>query len=185
MPRHEVAPGPVFRPRVAFVVLLPRNGESVPGWGWSRTIGVLVGHAGPTPPQVLGIGMPHRLHVLKVPTTRSSASMAENLFPYTHYADPGHDPTVVVEQEGSIVILRCRDRMKLKHNYMTRPANRLDVYMPGTGAAALAVDIVNITGPGNVAELAAVDPEAFLPYIREARQVRCLSCVVKISVFDV
>lgn len=125
--------------------------------------------------------MPHRLHVLKIPTTRQSDVFEDNLFPYTHYSDAGHDPRMTVHAEGGQVLLRCSDRMKLHPNYAQNLRNRADIYMPGDGAASLALSIVAMTGPGDVAELADVDPEAArrgrqtLPYIREARRVRCSS----------
>ena len=131
--------------------------------------------------------MSHRLHVLKIPTTRQSDAFEDNLFPYTHYADPGHDPRMEVLTEAGRLVLRCSDRMKLHPNYMTKPANRVDVYMPGTGAASLAVAIVAVTGSGDVAELADVDPEAArsgpqpVPYVREARRVFCSSFEASIA----
>ncbi len=101
----------------------------------------------------------HRLHVLKIPTTWQSDVFEENLFPYTHYSDAGHNPRMTVHAEGEQVLLRCSDRVKLHPNYAQTLRNRADIYMPGNGAAGLALAIIAITGPGDVAELANVDPE--------------------------
>lgn len=123
--------------------------------------------------------MSHRLHVLKIPTDRASLVFADNLFPYTHYRDPGHDPRIEAVPAGAGVVLRCVDRIKLHPNYMCRPQNRADIYMPGDAATALAMDIVAVTGPGPVPELAAVDPDAFrrgpqtLPRILRTRMAAC------------
>ncbi len=115
--------------------------------------------------------MNHRIHVIKVPTTDRT------LFPYSHYADAGHDPRLQVKAEGTDVVLECDDVFKLKPNVQQRPLNRIDIYLPGDAAEALALDIVALAGPGDVPALAGVDPEASrqgrqtLPVIRETRAV--------------
>lgn len=126
-----------------------------------------------------GTVVSHRLHVLKISTDRASAVFADNLFPYTHYRDPGHDPTIVVMRAAAGFGLCCVDRVKLHPNYMTRPQNRADIYMPGDAAVSLAAEIVSLTGPGPVPALAAVDPDAFrrgpqtLPRILRTRMASC------------
>ena len=121
----------------------------------------------------------HRLHVLKVPTTLVGYTLATSLFPYTHYADAGHDPLIEVVGGEKEIMLRCRDVAKLHPNYQSHPRNRLDIYMPGDAAFNLALDIVAFTGARSVPELAAVDPEAYrrgpqtLPKIQATRRASC------------
>lgn len=113
-----------------------------------------------------------RAHVVKVPTT------TKILFPYSHYADEGHNPLLGATMEEANLVIACEDLFKLKPNVQANPRTRVDIYMPGRAAMELGVDIVEIFGAGNIAELAQVDPEAFrsgpqtLPRIHETRRVR-------------
>lgn len=126
-----------------------------------------------------------RIHVVKVPTR------LDNLFPYSHYADEGHDPFLDPKIENDRLILVCEDLFKLKPNVQTSPRLRIDIYIPGQAALGLGVDIVEVFGPGNIAELANVNPEDFrrgpqtLPRIDEARKVRFAHASMSIAGFNI
>ena len=47
-----------------------------------------------------------RVHVVKVPTTVSE------VFPYSHYADEGHDPKIEAVRTGNEIVLTCSDLFK-------------------------------------------------------------------------
>ena len=125
--------------------------------------------------------MTHQLHVAKVPTSNPQ------LFPYSHYADAGHNPQLQVEEIADGIRLVCSDLFKLKPNVQQNPRTRIDLYMPGESAASLGADILAVVGAGNIAELAQVDPEAFrsgpqaLPVINEARRVSHSGADVEIA----
>lgn len=112
-----------------------------------------------------------RLHVVKCPTTQ------QNLFPYSHYKDPGHNPLIGVTREDDHLVLVCTDTFKLKPNVQVSPRLRVDIYMPGSSALEIGSDVLSMFGVGDIAELASVDPEDFrvgpqsLPRIREGRRV--------------
>lgn len=113
-----------------------------------------------------------RLHVVKVPTKLRS------LFPYTHYADNGHDPKLVCHYDEEMLTLECVDLFKLKPNVQSKPRNRVDIYMPGEAALKLGVQIISLYGKGEIAALSNIDPNLFrkgpqtLPRIDESRRVR-------------
>lgn len=125
--------------------------------------------------------MKHRLHVVKVPTA------VKGLFPYSHYADAGHSPTLELQPAPDGIRLLCADVFKLKPNVQRSPRTRIDMYMPGDAAMGLAAELVPLVGRGRVARAAGVDPNDFragpqsLPIIAEARQLWCARADVSIA----
>lgn len=123
----------------------------------------------------------YRIHVLKVPTTN------EKLFPYTHYNDMNHDPYFKVRVQKGMLILECIDLFKLKPNVQAKKRNRIDVYIPGYSAIELGSKIIEIFGPGDIAELNKIDPELYrvgsqtLPIIKESRNVNYFEAYIKIG----
>lgn len=112
-----------------------------------------------------------QVHVIKVPTDR------EDLFPYSHYKDKGHNPMLSAELSENQIVLSCKDIFKLKPNVQQNKRTRVDIYMPVYAGFELGNDILVLVGAGHIAELAAIDPENFrsgpqtLPLIDEARKV--------------
>lgn len=96
----------------------------------------------------------HRIHVIKVPTTRG------DLFPYSHYADQGHDPMLEVLFDHELC-LTCTDLFKLKPNIQSYPKDRIDIYVPYSAAASISDEIASYFGLGQLAHRSATSPEAF------------------------
>ena len=53
--------------------------------------------------------MRHQIHLIKVPTTK------RDLFPYSHFADEGHDPGLEITHRDYLY-LTCSNLFKLKPN---------------------------------------------------------------------
>jgi hypothetical protein len=128
---------------------------------------------------------PRRIHVVKVPTTK------RNFFPYSHYADDGHNPLMTTRNQNNQLIIECNEIFKLKPNVQAQPKNRIDIYIPHNAALEIGYDIIMMFGPGNIAEIANVNPEAYrvgpqtLPLIDETRTVRYISSDVSVGGFNV
>jgi hypothetical protein len=114
----------------------------------------------------------HRLHVIKIPTSN------KDVFPYSHYADEGHDPKLYIESKEDEIRLVCEDLFKLKPNVQKSPRTRVDIYAPGDAALELATEIIKIFGEGQVAERSEVNPNDYrrgpqtLPLIDESRRIQ-------------
>ncbi|MEH6982878.1 hypothetical protein [Priestia megaterium] len=133
--------------------------------------------------------MKRRLHVVKVPTTN------KDLLPYSHFNDHEHDPFILARKDknGNLELF-IEDLFKLKPNFLKRPQNRIDIYMPYITALELGTDIIQLIGCGRIGELANVDPLAVqvangvrgvLPKIFETRSVRYLSASMRIADVEV
>lgn len=99
--------------------------------------------------------MNHRIHVIQIPTTQNS------LFPYSHYADQGHDPYLTVFWDSGILYLKCEDLFKLKPNIQRSPRDRIDIYIPHNAAVSLGTEISGYVGTGMLAGDSGTDPERF------------------------
>ncbi len=99
--------------------------------------------------------MNHRIHVIAIPTTQ------EGLFPYSHYADQGHDPYLTVFCDSGMLYLKCEDLFKLKPNVQRSPRDRIDIYIPYNAAVSLGTEISRYVGTGMLAGDSGTDPEQF------------------------
>ena len=114
----------------------------------------------------------YRLHFVKFPTPN------KDVFPYTHFADLGHNPNIYIEKMSNSILLICQDIFKLKPNVQKSPRTRVDVYMPSESAFEIGKEIVAFLGEGKVAEKAVSNPDDFrrgpqtLPLIDESRTIQ-------------
>ena len=98
----------------------------------------------------------YRVHILRISVSRTGPDPDHSLRWYTRHGDPGNDPRLVLLRDQDSIVVRCSDRFRLDPDDTKKAVNRVDLYLPGDSAAAMAMEIGRMAAYGDTAGSAGI-----------------------------